>query len=147
MLDTLLITAGETCRKFRLGIGVDLPHACMAALEMAAQESMQFETASPPAPVNYGWLFHLDMKNVTATHWSPLVETTGEKSSVVGFRCRLLETEGRMGRVRLRCFRSPKTAERTEFGGQSRGSLPIEDDSILIDFNGHEWIQLEARWK
>jgi alpha-mannosidase len=143
MLDTLLITAGETCRKFRFGIGVDVPHPWMAALEMAAPQTVHDEVAAPPAPASYGWLFHLDMKNVTATHWGSLVEL----AEVVGFRCRLLETEGRLGRLRLRCFRSPKSAERTEFNGQSRGTLPIEDDCVLIDYNGHEWVQVEARWK
>ncbi len=147
MLDTLLITAGETCRKFRLGIGVDVPHAWMAALEMAAPQTLRSEVAAPPLPVSYGWLFHLDMKNVAATHWEPLVEPAGAASEVVGFRCRLLETEGRVGRLRLRCFRAPKSAERTDFNGQSRGPTPIEDDCLLIDYNGHEWVQVEARFE
>ena len=49
MLDSLLVVHGETARKFRMGIGIDLPHPWSAALEFSAAEAVLVETAAAPA--------------------------------------------------------------------------------------------------
>ncbi len=65
-LDTLLIVAGEAQRKFQFGVGIDLPHAYPAAMELLAPETVLRDAG--PAPDNRtGWLFHLSAKNVVAT--------------------------------------------------------------------------------
>ncbi|MGA2799587.1 MAG: hypothetical protein ABSE63_18550, partial [Thermoguttaceae bacterium] len=69
-LDTLLIVQGETAHRFRLGIGIDLPNAMTAALGFLTPKTICFPTASPPT--KHGWLFHLDHRNVIATHWEPI---------------------------------------------------------------------------
>ena len=57
-LDSLLIVRGETLRRFRFGIGIDLPAPQAAALD--------FVTPSPVVPLaalpksDSAWLFHLD---------------------------------------------------------------------------------------
>ena len=48
MLDTLLLVRGETARRFRLGIGVDVPHPWMAALDAMTLPTMHQETAAAP---------------------------------------------------------------------------------------------------
>jgi alpha-mannosidase len=155
MLDTLLIVEGETARRFRIGIGIDLPHLWSAALDFNAPETLLVEPAAEPLPARHSWLFHVDARNVCATHWEPIVagktdsaagETQAAPGSIVGFRVRLFELEGRAGRVGLRSFRTPKSARRTDFLGQATGDLIIEEDRILIDLGAFEWLQLEARW-
>ena len=141
-LDTLLIVAGETVRRFRLGIGIDLPQPVAAAVDFMAPETIVDQTAAPPTNPS-GWLFHLDARNVIATAWQPLEED----GRLMGFAARLLETEGRNTHCRLRCFRSIGLAETSDFRGEDRNELSVEDDRISIDIAAHEWLQLEARWE
>ena len=72
-LDTLLAVQGETARRFRLGVGIDLPNAMRAALGFLAPKTIYFPAAPPPA--KHGWLFHIDHQNVIATRWEPLFES------------------------------------------------------------------------
>ncbi len=165
MLDTLLLVRGETARHFRLGVGVDLPHPWMAALDMFTPTTVHVESAAPPTPARHGWLFHIDARNVVATSWEPLSHgpdaqaVAGDAASfnpeptasvpaarVTGFRVRLYETEGRAGRVQLRCFRTPALARRTDFEHQPAGNLAIEDDRIILDIAAYEWLEVEAYW-
>ncbi len=124
-LDTLLLVRGETSRRFRLGIGLDLPHPAPMALEFLTPDLIRSQSPPPSSP--FGWLFHLDAKNVVATHWETIVGPacragqpghsvppsparqagpTGQ-GGPAGFRVRLLETEGRGCRIGLRSFRAP----------------------------------------
>ena len=166
MLDTLLVVRGETPRHFRLAIGIDLPHPWMAALDMFTPITMHVESAAPPTPARHGWLFHIDARNVVATSWEPLTHgpdaqppagvaapsfnpeptATAPVARVSGFRIRLYETEGRAGRVQLRCFRTPASARRTNFEHHPTGDLAIEDDRIILDIAAYEWLEVEAFW-
>ena len=142
-LDTLLVVRGETARRFRLGVGVDLRHPLPAALDFLAPQTMALplERAAPPA-VPSGWLFHLDARNVVATHWEPVAA----EARIVGFRVRLLETEGRRAKAVLRCFRPVGSAQRIDFGQQPPSELSVQDDQIKIDVGPHQFTQIEARW-
>ena len=146
MLDTLLAVRGESAKTARLGIGIDVPHAWTAALDLLSPPITRREDAPPPAPVQHGWLFSLDSKNAVVTHWSPISDDGPEPRKVVGFRVRVLETEGRGGRVHLRSFRAPSSAKRMDFLNQSIGSLNVEGDRIAIELGAYEWVQVEARW-
>lgn len=146
MLDTLLAVRGETAKAMRLGIGIDAPHAWMAALDFMAPQIVHRETAAPPTPSSYGWLFILDAKNIAVTHCSPLVAEGESPTAVVGARFRLLETEGRGGRVMLRCFHAPKSAARMDFNGNATAVLTVDDDRVVVDFGSYEWVQVEVRW-
>jgi alpha-mannosidase len=158
MLDTLLLVRGETARRFRLGIGVDVPHPWMAALDAMTLPTVHQETAAAPTPSRHGWLFHLDARNVVATFIEPLLvgphesaptsqPTDGKAPRAVGFRIRLWETEGRAGSVKLRCFREPASARRTDFEHHPTGDLPVEGDSIIVDLCAFDYVELEAYWK
>ncbi len=164
MLDSLLVVQGETARKDSgIGIGIDLPHPWAAAIDFSAPAATHVETTAAPMPARHSWLFYVDARNVLATHWEPIVATgdgehgdskaatPGERpaaapGSIIGFRVRLFELEGRAGRVHVRSFRTPKSARRTDFLGQSMGELSIEADRIAVDLGGYEWMQLEAFW-
>jgi len=138
-LDTLLVVRGETARTFRLGIGVNLTHPLPAAMAFLAPDPL-VSPASPPRSGRSGWLFHVDARNVVATRWEP----RWSEGSASGFRVRLLETEGRAGRVGLRSFRKLAAARKVDFRGERPSDLPVEGDKITVSLGAHEWVQIEA---
>lgn len=137
-LDTLVIVRGESARRFRLGIGVDLPYPVPAALGLLAPEVIVREASSPLAPS--GWLFHVNAKNVVATAWEPVVS----EDRPTGVRVRLLETEGRHTHAVLRALRPVKTARKTDFASPSPVELPVADDQVTIEIGPHEWVEVEV---
>ncbi len=142
MLDTLLSVRGETCHKFRLGLAIDAPNPMTAALGLLAPPVVVPDGGAAPQGPSSSWLFHIDSRNITATHWEPLVEA----DAVVGYRVRLVETAGRMARTKLRSFHAPKTARQIDFRGRTLVELPVEEDAVHVDFSAHEWVEVEARW-
>jgi len=140
-LDSLLLVRGETCRRFRLGIGIDVAQPVQDSLSQLVAPRVELETAPPPAPPS-AWLFHFDVKNVAATAWTPLLED----GSVVGFRVRLLEIAGRSTRVRLSGMRPIGAARTCNFVGDSLGDLRVDEGRAVIELAGHEWAEIEARW-
>ncbi len=171
-LDTLLIVQGETARRFCLGVGIDLPNTMSAALGFLTPKTTYFPAAPPPTM--HGWLFHLDRRNVIATHWEPLwerVQGSGVRgqgsghsgqsetasgffhpssfiphpsSSIVGFRVRLLETEGRNTQLGLRSFRPIAAAQKIEPGETSPIQLSIEGDQINIPIQAFQILDVEV---
>jgi len=154
-LDTLLVTGGETARTFRLGIGIDVPNPMAAALGFLVPPLVLPD--QPPTPMPTGWLFHLDCRNVLATHWEPLpmahpADTTDNNrrgltaAGEVGFRVRLSETDGRGVRFGLRCFRSVASAQKINPGDVLPLDLEVEGDCIKIPLGPHQWIEVEIRF-
>ena len=143
MLDTLLIVRGESARRFRLGIGVDLPDPLHESLGMIAPQTMLRETASRPTPSTTGWFFHVDAKNVIVTHLEPLVES----NRVSGFRIRLLETKGKRASATLSCFRNIDHAEKHNFLGKKLVDCDIDQGRVRLEMTAHEWAEVEARWE
>lgn len=142
MLDTLLIVSGERCRRFQLGIGVDLKNPLHEAQQLITPPAALAQTAAPPRPTNSSWLFHVDTRTVTATHW----EVVSEAARPVGFRVRLLETQGRSSKVSLQCFRTVTSARKLNFRGDTLSECPIDSGAIQLQLSAHEWVQVEARW-
>ncbi len=149
MLDSLLVVRGETSRRFSLAIGVNLPRAGAGLMEWLSPTTM-LSGALAPFANRSGWFFHLDTRNIVATHWRPLVDDEASSSveprSVRGFRARLLETLGQGGRATLRAFRKVAAARQVDFSGQPMLELKVEDDKITLDFGEREWIEIEAVW-
>ena len=142
MLDSLLITRGETARRFRLGIGVELPHAIHAATTFQQPEMVAWTGTPTAASDSAAWLFQLDNRNVLPTSWSPWIE----EGQIVGFRVRLLETAGRPARVQVKGFRDVAVARQVDFCEQGLGDCRLENGAICLQLTGHEWAELEARW-
>jgi len=139
-LDTLLVVHGETARRFRIGIGIDLPAPMPAAMDFIAPPTT-LSSAGRPTNAS-GWLFHLDVRNVVATHWEPLLEAgRGE-----GFCVRLLETDGRNVQLGLRSFRAIRSAHKLQPGTAEPRELAVEGDRIAVDLGPHEWAEVEARF-
>ena len=140
-LDTLLVVPGETARSFQLGLAVDAPHPVPLALDFLAPPPVLFENAPPPA-AKVGWLFHLNAKNVIVTALLPLVR----EERVVGYRARLLETEGRGASVGVRAYRNVAAARRVNFLGEDPNELPVEDDKVTVEIGPHQWVEIEAEF-
>ncbi|MCX7428175.1 MAG: hypothetical protein NTW96_21415 [Planctomycetia bacterium] len=140
-MDTLLVVRGETSRRFRLGVGVDLPYPVPAAIEFLAPRTVLAEMAAPLSAAS-GWLFHVDARNVVATHWEPIIA----EGRAAGFVARLLETEGRKTTLGLRSFREVTAAEETDFTGQGSQSLPFQGDRVTVELAAHEWVEVRVRW-
>lgn len=141
-LDTLLVVSGEESRSFRLGIGIDLDYPLQGAAPMLMPGPLMAMPVAAPA-AQTGWLFHIDAREVMSTHWEPLVE----RGRCVGFRVRLLETEGRRAVAVLRCLRPVASARQTDFLDQTIAELPTRGDRITMELKPHQWIQVEARWQ
>lgn len=140
MLDTLLVVRGETARRFRLGLGIDLPNPTQEAVGWMDPPIVSAVGSGQAAS---GWLFHFDTRNVVATHWHAVCR----EGRAEGFRVRLLETEGRAGRTNLRLFRAPQVARQVDFQGQPLVDLPLERDTIGVDLGAYDWIEIEALWE
>jgi alpha-mannosidase len=124
-LDTLLVVQGETARRFRLGVGIDLPNAMHAAMGFLAPKTICFPAAPPPT--NHGWLFHLDHRNVIASRWEPIIMSPLPTNlrSVPG------EGQGEGDRVQVSGFRIQNLTGSTD--------LPMKDFGLekVIGFRVH----------
>jgi alpha-mannosidase len=141
-LDTLLVVQGETARRFRLAIGIDLPAAMPAALAMLTPACVARDTPAPASPS--AWLFHLDARNVVATHWEAVPDADGRRAA--GFRVRLLETDGRGIEVDLRCFRAVRAARKMGVGDDADLTLPVQGDRVSIELGPYEWAEIVAEF-
>lgn len=150
MLDTLLVVRGERQRQFSLGIGVELPCAESAALVVLGAGPLAVPGLPSPPGHPSGWLFWFDAARLVATHWEPIRRPAGEgadTSRAVGFRVRILETEGKPGRARLHAFRPIGAARQVDLLGQPLAELRLIDDAVSFDFGAYEWLELEVEWR
>jgi alpha-mannosidase len=160
MLDSILIVAGETARKFRFDIAIDRDYPMQSALNAFVRPIVLETPGGPPAAGRSGWLFHLDAKNVQILQILPLREPEpGEEEAAspeaeneggldrgYGFRLRLQETEGRHRPTKLLCFRSPTYACQRDFRGRRVSTLRIVDDTVYLEPTAHEILDIELRF-
>lgn len=142
MLDTLLVTKGETAHRFRIGLGLGLKQPLAAALDLVTPPAIVSEPTLAPATGVTSWLFHVDAKNVVATHWSPIVEA----GKPVGFRVRLQETLGHPVKARISAFRPIKSAQELDFSNTPIIDLAAENGAATVDLAANQWIEVAARW-
>ncbi len=156
MLDSMLIVAGDTARRFRFGIAIDRDYPMQSALDALVAPVILETPNGPPAAGRSGWLFHLDAKNVQILQILPLQEPEpgdedgsdmpGGENRGYGFRLRLCETEGRQRPAQLRCFRTPTYACQRDFRGRRIATLRIIDDAVYLEPAAYEIIELELRF-
>ncbi|HEY2838914.1 MAG TPA: hypothetical protein VGJ26_07190 [Pirellulales bacterium] len=140
MLDTLLAPPGETRRRFRYAIGVELRHPMEQALDLL-NPIVATPAALPEKGPEAAWMFRIDARNCIATHWSVI----RDGGRVAGFRARILETEGVATRVKLSALFELKEARQVDFLGQTLAELPVNRDDVTIDIAPFEWVEIEAR--
>ncbi len=158
MVDSLLVVAGETRRRFQFTLAIDAPFPLEAAWNAMTPAAVVPTEVGPPRAGTTGWFFNLDARNVQLTRVLPLLAPPVDAATSPndddhvplpvgpGFALRLIETEGRAKRVRLRSFRQPLQARKRDFLGQSLGELTLEDDAVLIDMAAYEIAEVELRF-
>ena len=139
MLDTLLITGHEQQRQFRLGVGLDLKQPFREAIAFLAPE-LVVPLTSATDHANSMWLFHADARHVLCTAWHPV----WEHDRVAGLRVRLIELEGRRGRVNLQSFRPLRSARKIDGLGQTVEICDVDDLRMSVNVSPHEQVDLEA---
>lgn len=157
MVDSLLVVAGESERRFRFTITVDATYPLEAAWSaMTPVLPIPTELGQPRTGAT-GWFFHVDARHVQILRIldahsvmkavSPLEQF--EHSTVPsdpGFAIRLIETEGRSKPVKLSCFRAPTFARKRDFRGETIAELIIERDVVLVEMGAYEIADVELRF-
>lgn len=154
MLDSMLIVAGETQRKFKFTIAVDAPYPLEAAWNAMSPVSVVPTTSGPPRAGTAGWFFHLDARNVQLTRIDGVPDADESKSPLdprpvatgSGFVVRLIETEGRDKPVKLRCFRTPRFAQKRDFRGETISELNVNDEYVMVHMSPFEIADVELRF-
>ncbi len=149
MLDTILLTEGETARRFRLSIAFDHPYPQEAALDRTSPPLVIPTGATPPPTGESGWFFHHNARNVQILRIDDLAANRNlvkPDKSTNGLTIRFAETEGRSREFRFRCYRSPVEAKTVDFNGQTITPLAIESDTIRISMSPYEIVDVEIRF-
>jgi alpha-mannosidase len=139
MLDTILIAGQEQRRQFRLGLGVDLKQPFRDAIAFLAPElvvPLNVPADRPPST----WLFHIDARHVMCSLWQPV----WRDDRIAGLRVRLIEMEGRTGRVRLRSFRALTSARKIDGRGQTVELCDVDGEQLLVSVSPLEQVEVEA---
>ena len=150
VVDTLLVVAGETQRRFRFTVAIDQSYPLEAARDLTGPVYV-IPTEGPPRSGTTGWLFHLDARNVQLQRILEVSESIPDAEEVSGshgsgFALRLVETEGRKRKALLRCFRSPIYARKRDFLGQTIRELALEGDAVLVEMAAYEIAEVELRF-
>ena len=145
MLDSLLIVGQESQTEFRLGLALDLRYPMIASSQWMSP-NFQLECRTDPRKLPGGWLYHFDCKNILVTTWRPVFDS---QSNMTGLQIRFKETEGRGGKLKLRCPRPIGSASRSSLCGDEIRSIEIADaskDQVTVDFAGSEYFQISLIW-
>ncbi len=152
MIDSLLIVGNEQQRRFRFGLGVNVPYAMAAAVDWLTPP-LQINAANKANGKNSAsWLFHFDCRNILATWWRPIFDraATVDSARWSGVQVRLRETEGRAGKLCIRCPSPIASGELVNFTGEQVQSLAVAEDDptrITLDFGRFDYFQISIRWK
>jgi hypothetical protein len=147
MLDSLLIVGQEQARRFKLAIEINQHYPLMSAnRRMSPTPSIPVAAVQRSASAE-GWLFHFSCKNILATWWQPVLDA---QSRVTGMQIRLRETEGRSGKLMLRCPGEVESADHVNLLGEQQRSIELDadrTDCVPIDFVAHDYLQISIHWK
>lgn len=161
MIDSILVVARETERVFRFAIALNQDYPMQSALDALCPAVLVPTQGGPPRGGPAGWFFHLATRQVQILQMLPVMsvapkpgDEAGEASNAAAqpspIRCgcalRLVETEGRPTRARLRCFRTPAWARQRDFAGQTICELSIDADAVLVDLTSFEIADIEIRF-
>ncbi|QDS87456.1 hypothetical protein EC9_16340 [Rosistilla ulvae] len=131
MLDTLLVVAGESQRKFSLSYGFDIKNPVAASRQSLAPPTQH--RCQSPGSLNTGWLFHIDSPTVIISDWKTTLE--GDRRFV---SIRLVETMGRSSNCSLSCFTDIAAASLVDFLGNKIRDLKPASDSVNLKLTGHQ---------
>ncbi len=136
LLDSVLVVSNERQREFQFGIGIDCPNDLSAAMGLFVPPR-HFDSQAKSFQTD-GWLFHFSSKSIVSVFADPILKDF----QIVGVRWRLLETQGRRGKLKITCPFKVAEAERMMFDGRSTGSLPFDGRVVEIDFTRNEYFEV-----
>jgi hypothetical protein len=139
-LDTVLLAAGEESQTFQFAVALDTPYATQSALAIITANAASAMSLPAKPNSSRGWFLHVGAKNIVATHIDPLPTPRS------GIRLRVLETEGRDAHTTLAAFRPFRTAQVTDFRGNSTGVLSVVEGRVQFSIGAYRWIQIEAEF-
>jgi len=157
MIDSLLVVAHETQRRFHYSIALDQNYPVRAALDVQTPPLLVPTTVGPPRSGLAGWFCLVEPANVQLQALTPLTggspagagveggpsPTQPGPLPVVGCRVRLLETEGRPVRAQIRFVRNPVEARQVDLTGATLAPLTLQGDSVLVDLTAYEIADVE----
>jgi alpha-mannosidase len=144
MLDTLLVVAGETRRKFRFQVMVDVPFPLQAALDGMSPSLVVPTESGPPRSGDTGWFFHLDTPHVQLMRiLPPRLDPKSSSPAAKGCILRLMETEGRRAVCKLSMFLTPRTVRQVDLLGKTIAHPKIEGDEVRIEIAPFEVCDVE----
>ncbi|HTI50393.1 MAG TPA: hypothetical protein VL475_05560 [Planctomycetaceae bacterium] len=158
MIDTILVVPKESRRRFRFVIAIDQNYPLQAALDAQVPAVVVPTRTGPPRAGSAGWFFHLSARNVQMLGLFPLLAEPARSeegwqpaepaAAPTGCGCgvRLVESEGRPVQLRLRCFRTPRSARQRDFNGHTLHALSIDGDAVLVDLSAYEIAEVEVRF-
>lgn len=145
MLDTLLVTEGESQRRFRFAVAVDQPYPLQAALDWELPATAVPVVNGPPHAATTGWFFHVNARNVQLRRVLPL-RGEAARDGASGCIVRLQETEGQNRNFRLECCRIPTSARQVDLDGGNLHTFSIEQGAVLVSMAPYELCDVELRF-
>jgi hypothetical protein len=139
MVDVLLITPGETCQTFDLGLSLDREHPMQTALGVVSPAPVVPLRQGPPHVGAAGWLFHLDAPNLLLTTLRPVDDPAG-------ISARLLECSGFGGPAELRCVRDPHRALVLDARGSVVMDAATTGDAVQLEVSANDLVQLRVEF-
>lgn len=139
LLDSILIVGNEQQRQFQFGIGLDLKQPFRDAVALMSPEvvvPLAFEGDIPPSM----WLVHADARHVLCMLQQPV----WQDDAVAGVRLRLIEVDGRAGRVSVTFFRALSSARKIDGLGQSVEVCEVDGSQTTVRVSPHEQIDVEV---
>ena len=172
MIDSLLVSEGETERKFRFVIAVDQNYPMQAARDVLTPVVPIRTQSGPPRAGQTGWFYHIDSRCVQVSRIMGLMSeplivdslgddveeefrsdtrrpvelTRSEPPAGAGFALRLQETEGQYQTINVKFFRTPSSARLRDFRGQTLTDLSVEGDDVRVDLSPFTIVDLEVRF-
>ena len=152
MVDSLLIVGNEQQRRYRFGLGVNVPYLMAAAVDWLTPAIHLNAAGTSDGKNSTSWLFHFDSKNILVTWWEPFFEapSTGGPSIWAGVQIRLRETEGRAGKLGIRCPRPIASGEQVNFSNELVRTLDVDEGDptkLVVEFGRFDYFQILVRWK
>src|SRR5712692_3829592 len=124
MLDVLLITPGEECRTFELGIGIDRASPAQTAQGMVTPVVVVPTAQGPPHVGATGWLAHLDASNLLLTSLRPAADGADAVTA------RMIECAGAGAAGEFRFARNPTRATSLDARGNALIDLTVDGDAV-----------------
>jgi hypothetical protein len=140
MVDVLLITPGEECRSFDLGIGIDRFSPAQTAQGLVTPLVVVPTTQGPPHVGATGWLAHLDASNLLLTTLRPAANGADAVTA------RVIECAGVGASGQLRFVRNPTRAVSLDARGNDLIDLTVDGDAVRLDVGRNDMVQMRVEF-